>query len=144
MQGTFGAARPGSPATNDAEFVHEGRHMSVDETNASLQRVLDALTSSDPQGGRPAAAADDGFPLTDHLDEALRDTRVELWYQPKIDIKQRCLAGAEALARIRHPERGVMLPASFLPGVSEEMMTRLTEHALLTVLRDWTVFDEAG
>src|SRR4029077_14238039 len=85
----------------------------------------------------------EGTAFTDHLGEALRDARLELWYQPKIDIKQRCLAGAEALARIRHPERGVMLPGSFLPGASEEVMARLTEHALLTVLRDSTVFDDA-
>lgn len=118
--------------------------MSVDETNAGLQRVLDALTSNDPKAPLPPIAPPADFALADHLDEALRDARLELWYQPKIDIKQRCLAGAEALARIRHPERGVMLPGSFLPGVSEDVLARLTEHALLTVLRDWTVFDEAG
>jgi EAL domain-containing protein (putative c-di-GMP-specific phosphodiesterase class I) len=31
-----------------------------------------------------------------------------------------------------------------LPGVSDDVMARLTEHALLTVLRDWTIFDAAG
>ena len=118
--------------------------MSVEETNAGLQRVLDALTTGDPKAGRPPAPPAGDAAFTDHLDEALRDARLELWYQPKIDIKQRCLAGAEALARIRHPERGVMLPGSFLPGVSEDVMARLTEHALLTVLRDWNIFDEAG
>ena len=46
--------------------------------------------------------------------------------------------------RIRDPDKGVLLPASFLPGVSDDVMARLTEHALLTVLRDWSVFDEAG
>jgi EAL domain-containing protein (putative c-di-GMP-specific phosphodiesterase class I) len=125
------------------QMSHEGRDMSVEETNAGLQRVLDALTTTDSKAALPPVPPRD-FALTDHLDEALRDARLELWYQPKIDIKQRCLAGAEALARIRHPERGVLLPASFLPGVSEDVMARLTEHALLTVLRDWTVFDEAG
>lgn len=63
-------------------------------------------------------------------------TRLELWYQPKIDIKQRCLAGAEAFARIRDPEKGVLLPATFLPGVNDDVMARLTEHALITVLRN--------
>src|ERR1700741_5032037 len=99
--------------------------MSVEETNASLQRGLEGPTTNDPKAGLPGLApAGDDVALTDHLDEALRDARLELWYQPKIDIKQRCLAGAEALARIRHPERGVMLPGSFLPGVSEDVMAR--------------------
>jgi EAL domain-containing protein (putative c-di-GMP-specific phosphodiesterase class I) len=120
--------------------------MATDDTKAGLQRVLAALTAGEPAD----LTASQGEPLdtivapTGPLDEALREARLELWYQPKIDIKQRCLAGAEALARIRHPEQGVMLPASFLPGVSDEVMARLTEHALLTVLRDWTIFDAAG
>jgi EAL domain-containing protein (putative c-di-GMP-specific phosphodiesterase class I) len=78
------------------------------------------------------------------IDEALRQRWLEIWYQPKIDLKRKCLAGAEALARIRHPELGVLLPDRFLPAGSEESLTRLTEHALLATLRNWTIFDEAG
>jgi EAL domain-containing protein (putative c-di-GMP-specific phosphodiesterase class I) len=119
--------------------------MAVDDTKAGLERVLAALTVGESeQTTPPADSAPPAPPPSGPLDEALRETRLELWYQPKIDIKQRCLAGAEALARIRDPEKGVLLPASFLPGVDEEVLARLTEHALLTVLRDWTLFDEAG
>ncbi len=46
------------------------------------------------------------------IDEALRKGWFEFWYQPKIDLKRKCLAGAEALARIRHPKLGVLLPGS--------------------------------
>jgi EAL domain-containing protein (putative c-di-GMP-specific phosphodiesterase class I) len=119
--------------------------MAIDDTKSGLERVLAALTADEPAS--PAAASPatpPPPPSVGPLDEALRETRLELWYQPKIDIKQRCLAGAEALARIRDPEQGVLLPESFLPGVSDDVMARLTEHALLTVLRDWSVFDEAG
>src|SRR5262249_61538944 len=49
------------------------------------------------------------------IDEALANGWCEMWYQPKIDLKRKCLAGAEALARIRHPDYGVLLPGSFLP-----------------------------
>jgi EAL domain-containing protein (putative c-di-GMP-specific phosphodiesterase class I) len=76
--------------------------------------------------------------------EALRNDWFEIWYQPKIDLKRKCLAGAEALARVRHPELGVLLPGSFLPQVSEESIAQLAEYALLATLRNWTVFDEAG
>ena len=65
------------------------------------------------------------------IDEALRNGWFEMWYQPKIDLKRKCLAGAEALARIRHPSYGVLLPGSFLPGVAEGSIARLTEHALI-------------
>ncbi|MEA2916766.1 MAG: hypothetical protein QOJ15_8847 [Bradyrhizobium sp.] len=123
--------------------------MAVDETQAGLQRVLAALTASEPgdasaQPGGAGLAAGPAAATMGSLDEALRETWLELWYQPKIDIKQRCLAGAEALTRIRHPDQGVRLPESFLPGVDDDAMARLTEHALLTVLRDWTIFDAAG
>src|SRR5258707_15173406 len=53
------------------------------------------------------------------IDEALRNGWLEMWYQPKIDLKRKCLAGAEALARIRHPNYGVLLPSGFLPGFRE-------------------------
>jgi EAL domain-containing protein (putative c-di-GMP-specific phosphodiesterase class I) len=78
------------------------------------------------------------------IGEALRNDWFEIWYQPKIDLKRKCLAGAEALARIRHPELGVLLPGSFLPDVDEDSIARLAEHALLCTLRNWTIFDDAG
>jgi EAL domain-containing protein (putative c-di-GMP-specific phosphodiesterase class I) len=78
------------------------------------------------------------------LDEALRNNWVEIWYQPKIDLKRKCLAGAEALARIRHPALGVLLPGSFLPSVDADGIAGLTEYALISTLRSWDSFDEAG
>ena len=78
------------------------------------------------------------------IDEALAQGWFEIWYQPKIDLKLKYLAGAEALARIRHPALGVMLPGSFLPGGSEASVARLAEHALVETLRNWSSFDEAG
>ena len=78
------------------------------------------------------------------ITDALRNNWFEIWYQPKIDLKRKCLAGAEALARIRHPAFGVLLPGSFLPYASEEATMRLAEHALLSTLRTWSTFDAAG
>jgi EAL domain-containing protein (putative c-di-GMP-specific phosphodiesterase class I) len=78
------------------------------------------------------------------IDEALRNGWFEMWYQPKIDLKRKCLAGAEALARIRHPSHGVLLPGSFLPGIAEGSIARLTEHALIATLTNWSMFEEAG
>lgn len=76
--------------------------------------------------------------------DALRNNWFEIWYQPKIDLKRKCLAGAEALARIRHPAFGVLLPGTFLPSASEESTLQLAEHALLSTLRTWSTFDAAG
>jgi EAL domain-containing protein (putative c-di-GMP-specific phosphodiesterase class I) len=76
--------------------------------------------------------------------DALRNNWFEIWYQPKIDLKRKCLAGAEVLPRIHHPELGVLLPGSFVPEVDEASIAELAQHALLAALCDWTMFDEAG
>jgi EAL domain-containing protein (putative c-di-GMP-specific phosphodiesterase class I) len=76
--------------------------------------------------------------------EALRNHWFEIWYQPKIDLKRRCLAGAEALARIRHPQFGVLPPGSFVPDVDEQSIADLAQHALIATLCDWSEFEEAG
>jgi len=78
------------------------------------------------------------------IDEALDRGWFEMWYQPKIDLKRKCLAGAEALARICHPNLGVLLPGSFLPVATEDSIARLTEHALVSALTNWTKFEDAG
>jgi EAL domain-containing protein (putative c-di-GMP-specific phosphodiesterase class I) len=78
------------------------------------------------------------------LNEALRNDWVEIWYQPKIDLRRKCLAGAEALARIRHPGLGMLAKGSFLPRFDADGIAGLTERALIATLRAWSDFDEAG
>jgi EAL domain-containing protein (putative c-di-GMP-specific phosphodiesterase class I) len=101
-------------------------HMDEDERRA----LIDSMTAEE----RPRIA----------ITEALRNNWFEIWYQPKIDLKRKCLAGAEALARIHHPQLGILLPGSFLPDVDDDSLAELAEHALLATLCDWTMFEEAG
>jgi EAL domain-containing protein (putative c-di-GMP-specific phosphodiesterase class I)/CheY-like chemotaxis protein len=78
------------------------------------------------------------------LDEALAQGWLELWYQPKIDLRSKTLAGAEGLVRCHHPEHGVLPPASFIPGASEPSHAALTEHVIATALRDWDELAATG
>lgn len=107
----------------------------------------DDIRRGEPAGDERRAHADTlaraSKPVVE-LDEALRNNWVEIWYQPKIDLKRKCLAGAEALARIRHPALGVLLPGSFLPTCDADGIAGLTEYALIHTLRSWDSFDEAG
>ena len=48
-----------------------------------------------------------------------RIDQLELHYQPIIDLESGSLAGAEALVRWRHPDRGLLLPRDFI-GLCEE------------------------
>ncbi len=93
-------------------------------------KVLRELFSSDK--GK-ADAGDGKVTLADVLERGW----FELCYQPKIDLKTRRLVGAEALVRARHPTRGVLPPAVFLPGASEDDMLALTERVIITALKDW-------
>jgi EAL domain-containing protein (putative c-di-GMP-specific phosphodiesterase class I) len=117
--------------------------VTTNETMVGLRRVLAAL-EADTASLTGVESAQPETPPHVELDEALRNEWLEMWYQPKIDLRQKCLAGAEALARIRHPVHGVLLPASFLPEIEDDALVSLTEHALMTTLRDWQTFDDAG
>ena len=78
------------------------------------------------------------------LEEALAKGWLELWYQPKVDLRTKTLCGAEGLVRCRHPVQGILSPASFLPGALESSQAALTEHVIATALRDWDDFAATG
>jgi len=101
-----------------------------DSTSAGGERLVDP-TMAQP---RPRVS----------IAEALENNWLEVWYQPKIDLKRKCLAGAEALARIHHPQHGLLWPESFIPDVDEDSISRLTELALIATLQDWSTFEDAG
>lgn len=50
-----------------------------------------------------------------NLRGALEQQEFVLHYQPKINLHSGAIVGAEALIRWRHPERGLLLPAEFVP-----------------------------
>ena len=62
---------------------------------------------------------------------------LELFYQPKIELKSTRMVGAEGLVRARHPTRGLLGPGAFLPGASEADMLALTERVIISALKDW-------
>ena len=47
------------------------------------------------------------------IEQALENEEFELFFQPKVDMQQGIVFGAEALIRWRHPERGLVMPGEF-------------------------------
>jgi EAL domain-containing protein (putative c-di-GMP-specific phosphodiesterase class I) len=78
------------------------------------------------------------------LEEVLDNKWIEFWYQPKIDLRRKQLAGAEAYARARHPQHGVLLPAAFMPDAPEASVIRLSELALASALKTGISFSKLG
>jgi EAL domain-containing protein (putative c-di-GMP-specific phosphodiesterase class I)/ActR/RegA family two-component response regulator len=74
------------------------------------------------------------------LEVALRNNWLELWYQPKIDLASMAVCGAEALIRLRHPERGLVQPSAFLPPVGDRLYRPLTDFVVRRSLADWWSF----
>jgi diguanylate cyclase (GGDEF)-like protein len=67
------------------------------------------------------------------LREALARDQFELWYQPWINIVSGRIAGCEALLRWRHPVRGMVSPADFVPVAEDTgLIVELGEWVLRT------------
>jgi EAL domain-containing protein (putative c-di-GMP-specific phosphodiesterase class I) len=102
--------------------------------------MLEGLRRLFLRGSEPPEAGNGPVWLADILDRGW----LELFYQPKVDLKTKRLVGAEGLVRARHPTQGLLSPGVFLPGASESDMLRLTERVIITALQDWQACAAAG
>jgi len=103
------------------------------ETSA-IQKILQDLKMGTP----PAVAAR----IT--LQEALDKNWIEFWYQPKIDLRRKQLVGAEAFARARHPEFGVLTPNAFMPGADDAATLKLAELSIISAIGAESEFSQLG
>ena len=77
--------------------------------------------------------------------EAIHAGWLELWYQPKVEIRSLTMSGAEALVRMRHPTWGIIPPAYFIPDESDPHFAALSAFVISRAIKDWRYFvTEAG
>ena len=113
------------------------------QLQALVQDHFAQMGGRDPEAAAPAAIADD-FGLAISLGEILENGWLQFYYQPKMDLRRKCIVGAEMLARCRHPDRGMIPPGAFLPDADEESLHRLSHRALTAALESWDKFAQAG
>jgi EAL domain-containing protein (putative c-di-GMP-specific phosphodiesterase class I) len=65
------------------------------------------------------AAAEERLILESDLRQALDKNELTVYYQPIVSLPGARLSGFEALLRWRHPRRGLVLPAEFIPTAEE-------------------------
>jgi diguanylate cyclase (GGDEF)-like protein/PAS domain S-box-containing protein len=65
------------------------------------------------------------------LRNAIADDQIEVYYQPIVDLQRNKIVGCEALARWKHPERGFVSPAEFIPIAEQSgLINPLGEYVL--------------
>src|SRR5690606_10950231 len=57
--------------------------------------------------------------IENDLRHAIRHNELQLHYQPKVHLRQRDVRSVEALLRWRHPVKGMISPAQFVPMAEE-------------------------
>jgi diguanylate cyclase (GGDEF)-like protein len=83
--------------------------------------------------------------LLGELRSAAKRGDLKLYCQPKVDMRSGELAGAEALVRWLHPERGIILPTEFIPLLeSTDLIMLLTEHMLRASARQSALWAAEG
>ena len=80
-----------------------------------------------------------------HLREAMYADQLHVRYQPVLRAENHQLTGFEALLRWDHPERGLLLPAEFIPLAERtSLIHALTRWVLLTAVRDASRWRQEG
>jgi diguanylate cyclase (GGDEF)-like protein/PAS domain S-box-containing protein len=79
------------------------------------------------------ASAKAKLAMEQDLRQALADGGFEIHYQPLVDLAHNEVTGCEALLRWRHPERGMISPAEFIPAAEDTgLINELGEWVLRT------------
>ncbi len=108
-----------------AKFAGRGRHAMFER---SIRDELEARVS-----------------LEAELSGAVERGELELFYQPQVNLKDGRVTGAEALIRWRHPTRGLVAPADFMPLVHASTIThRISAWVLESACRQGRAWEKAG
>ena len=66
------------------------------------------------------------------LRQAVADGGLEVYYQPVVNLEDGKISSCEALLRWRHPERGMISPAEFIPVAEETGLINQLGHWVLS------------
>ncbi|PZP96234.1 MAG: hypothetical protein DI587_20905 [Variovorax paradoxus] len=91
------------------------------------------------------ASAHDDMLLAVELQSAIEHRQLELHYQPQARLANWSLTGVEALLRWKHPRRGMVPPARFIPiAEASGLIVELSEWVLEEACRAWADWRSAG
>ena len=83
--------------------------------------------------------------LIGDLHRAVRQNELQLFCQPKVDIRSGALCGVEALVRWQHPEHGMISPTEFIPVAEEAgMIAPVTQWIMDAAFHQSYLWHQAG
>ena len=114
-------------------------------SRAGLQSLLEKHKHPVPLSQTQKTMRDTPTIGIEEIFRGLMDAQFEPFYQPKVHIASGKIVGAEALARWRHPERGIITPHTFISqledsGHIDKLMFDMLEKAAAACCR----WHEAG
>lgn len=83
-------------------------------------------------------------PASVPLDLALARNMIKFYYQPTLDLRTGVIVGAELLARLAHPELGLLTPERFLLRAHDDALLKLARLAFVEAIDAGSHFMELG
>ncbi len=88
-------------------------------------------------------ASKEALSIENDIHKAMKNNELSIYYQPQLDIKSNKIIGAEALVRWRHPTKGFIPPATFIPIAEESgIIIKLEEWIFNKTLEEIKVLSE--
>ncbi|OEH85086.1 hypothetical protein BHU72_05610 [Desulfuribacillus stibiiarsenatis] len=83
--------------------------------------------------------------MAKNIQSAIVNEQFELYYQPQVNLSDGVVEGFEALIRWKHPEKGFISPADFIPVAEETgQIFEIEKWVLINAIQQKKVFEEAG
>ncbi len=136
---------------HSAKQLAESKHLNVVNTlskpfkaKAFIALIKDTYAKSIElclqQQNNPTINSDKQDSATiEELKLALRKHQLIVYFQPQVCFNTGMLQTAEVLVRWQHPERGLLLPAEFIPlAEKHQLMNLLTEEILMLAIKEYT------
>lgn len=80
--------------------------------------------------------------LLSEVQDAIREGQFEVWFQPQLSFADHRMIGAEALVRWRHPKRGMVSPATFIPMLEKSdcigVVDRYVFDRVCSCIQSWS------
>lgn len=134
-----------TPRLGVARFPTDGEELDLlidAATLAGREACESRLATPRYYSGSPTAHIDMRLDLAAEIRDAMATEQFHLCYQPRIDLQDGSISGAEALLRWQHPLRGTIAVAEFLEAAaSSGELARLSDWALRRAAeqaKEWT------